>query len=178
MHTDRHSGPHSQGGRGQQDISCPLGIPYILSGIPYPILGIPKPPGYTLHPLGYTLHPSGSYRATPLPSERIWYQGYPTPLKGPDTRDTLPPRKNLVPEMHYSSERKWYQGYHTPRKDLVSEIPCLPYGQTNTCENITFPQLRWRSVNIYYNQVGNVKLSDHTFGLWNCTRCQSLFKLT
>ena len=38
---------------------------------------------------------------------------------------TLPPGKKLVPGLPY---------------------PRLPCGQMNTCEKITFPQLRWRSV--------------------------------
>ena len=37
---------------------------------------------------------------------------------------TLPPGKKLVPGLPY---------------------PRLPCGQMNTCEKITFPQLRWRS---------------------------------
>ena len=42
-------------------------------------------------------------------------QGYLSPQKGPDTRDTFAPRPH-------------------------------PRGQTDACENITFPQLRWRAV--------------------------------
>ena len=56
--------------------------------------------------------------------EGRWDQRYPTP------------RKDIGPEILYiSPERTWYQGYPTP-----------PSGQTNACENITFPQLRWRLV--------------------------------
>ena len=43
----------------------------------------------------------------------------------------LPPLRNM---------RQWYS---TPGKDMEPEIP-TPCGQTDTCENITFPQLCWR----------------------------------
>ena len=51
-------------------------------------------------------------------------------------RYTLPPRKDLVP------------GIPThPRKDMIPGILYPPLNRmTYTCENITFPQLRWRSV--------------------------------
>ena len=63
-----------------------------------------------LYSWGYTLPPI-------YPTPEISYPlGYPTPWKGPSTKDTLPPGKDLVP------------------------------GIPKTCENITFPQLRWRSI--------------------------------
>ena len=50
--------------------------------------------------------------------------GMPTPLNIP------PPLTDLAPEIS------------TPGKDMGSEIPAL-CGQADTCENITFPQLRF-----------------------------------
>ena len=49
--------------------------------------------------------------------------------------DIPTPRRDLVPEI-------------PPRQDMGPEKPSQPHphGQTNTCENITFTQLRWRTV--------------------------------
>ena len=74
--------------------------------------------------------------ANPFP----WYSlpGYPTPWKGPGTRNTLPPAEDLVPGIPYppcrgpgtrdtlpSLQRTWYQGYPTlPADELV---PVMPY---------------------------------------------------
>ena len=63
-----------------------------------------------------------------VPTREVPYLGgihppdIPTPQKGPSTRDT-----------------------HLPRKDMGPDTPTLR-GQTDTCENITFPQLRWQGV--------------------------------
>ena len=64
---------------------------------------------------------------------------YPTlpyilPLRYPTPWDTLPHGKDLVSRIRYLLERTWYQGYPTP---LCTD---------KTRENITFPQLRWRSI--------------------------------
>ena len=45
-----------------------------------------------------------------------------------------------------------------PGRDLGPEIP-TPCGQTHTCENITFQQLRWRTV---------TSLADSNDLLWKC----------
>ena len=37
-----------------------------------------------------------------------------------------------------------------PRKDLVLEIPTPSYDRLPACQNITFPQLRWRAVKILF----------------------------
>ena len=68
------------------------------------------------------------------PYPRYPSPGYPTPPpKGHGTRDTTP-----------------------PRKDLVSGIPYHPDRVTDNCENINFPQLRWRSVKIYLHLIERI----------------------
>ena len=64
----------------------------------------------------------------------------------------IPPRYSTLP---FDTPRIPY-----PRKDLVPVIPSP--GQTNTSENITFPQLRLRSVNIAFGQMTN-SWDDLTF---------------
>ena len=57
----------------------------------------------------------------------------------------------------YPLKRTWDQRYLPPPpvRDLGPEIP--PPKQTNTFENITFPQLRWRAVKMC-SYIHNVKL--------------------
>ena len=73
---------------------------------------------------GYTLSPDTLPPDTLTPQEGTWDQRYPTPPKGHGTRG---PGRDLGPVIPY---------------------PPLVYRMTHTCENITFPQLRWRAVNI------------------------------
>ena len=74
-----------------------------------------------------------------LPPGNNLVSGIPYPLqKRPGTRDTLP------------LKRTWYQGYPPPpwkRPGTRDTYP--PNRMTDTCENITFPQLRWLSLNMY-----------------------------
>ena len=58
----------------------------------------------------------------------------------PDTLPIIPyPQKNMGPPIPYPPERTQDQ---RPGKDLAPEI------MTYACENITFPQLRWRAVKV------------------------------
>ena len=64
-------------------------------------------------------------------------------------------------------DETWHQRY---------PIPC---GQTNTCENITFPQLRWRAViisNIVLPSQHDSRCNIHHFPVykWNIHLCMSL----
>ena len=43
-----------------------------------------------------------------------------------------------------------------PRKDMRPEIPTHPRGQTDTCENMTFPKLRWWAVVSKYSEMYKV----------------------
>ena len=55
----------------------------------------------------------------------------------------------MGPEIPYPQKGHWTRNtLHLPRKDLVPGIPYTrpPRGQTNACENIIFPQFRWRLV--------------------------------
>ena len=51
---------------------------------------------------------------------------------------TLPPKRTWEQRYLPPQERTWDQRYPTPSR-----------GQTHTCENVTYPQLHWRVVNIY-----------------------------
>ena len=63
--------------------------------------------------------------------------GYPTT---PGYLTTPPPRRNMDPEIPYYPERQ--KGHGT--RDI---LPAPPEDRmTHACENITFPQLRWRAV--------------------------------
>ena len=85
---------------------------------------------------------------TPLNIPISWVYLPPPPRKGPGTRDTYPLGRDLVPEIPTPLEGTWlptprrdpwFQRYLSPRRDLLPEIP--PWRLTETCENITFPQL-------------------------------------
>ena len=88
--------------------------------------GYLTPPGHT-HPIKYTHPREHTY---PLDIPTPWT--YPPPSTGPGARDTNAFRKDLVPEIP------------TPKKDMEPEIPTPLWTErlTDTCENITFPQLR------------------------------------
>ena len=75
-------------------------------------------------------------------------QTYPHPMDIPISprRDLGPgipiPGRDLVPEI--PPERTWDQGYPPPGRDLVPKITSPhppPNRMTDTCKNITFPQL-------------------------------------
>ena len=75
------------------------------------------PPGVPC--LGWVgTHPPWAYPPTDTYSSPLWH----TP-KGPGKRDFRPPRNDIGPEIPLPMDR-----------------------MTDTCENITFPQLRWRAV--------------------------------
>ena len=69
-----------------------------------------------------------------------WYTfpGYTYPL-GTYPLDTYPPQKGPGTRDTYPPEGTWDQRYISPGRDLE---------QTDICENITFPQRRWRAVKI------------------------------
>ena len=67
--------------------------------------------------------------------------GIPTPKKGPGIRDT------------HSPEITWDQGSLR--------------GQSKTCQNITFPQLRWRLVIIIMLSIRSIDIVHK----WLCTFC-------
>ena len=66
-----------------------------------------------------------------------------SPWKGPWTRDTYPPRKDLGPEI--PPQKGHGPGTPTPWKgpETRDTYP-LPRVQTNTCENFTFPKIHWK----------------------------------
>ena len=101
------------------------------------------------------------------PIPRILYPLDTLLQNGHGTGDTLTSGRNMGPEIPYpkkghgtkDQEGTWHQRYPTPRKDmrpgtrerdLASEIlsPLLPTvdRMTDSCENITFPQLLLRAV--------------------------------
>ena len=55
-------------------------------------------------------------------------------------------------------ERTWNQGLE---RDLVPEIPYHSCEQTDACENITFPQLCWRSVNMARTLTSMIKATRY-----------------
>ena len=73
------------------------------------------------------------------------------PQRRPGTRDShhLPSRKDLRPEIPTTQKGHGPQRYLTPR------------GQTDTCENITFPQLRLRAV--MPGEITGTSLLDNAF---------------
>ena len=98
-------------------------------------------PGY---PTPWIPYPQYPLTLNPIPwvcpQEWTWYHGYTSPWKGPGTKDTL--------------ERTWYQGYPTP-VDIMTDI----------CENITFPQLHWRSVTHPNGRIQRSNSSERMCGL-------------
>ena len=135
MRTDRRS--TTLQGRGRLGHTLSPWIPYPLPGYPTPSLDT-LPPPWIPYPLPGYPTPSldtpqkGHGTTDTLTPERTRHHGYPTPSldtrqKGHETRDTI------------TLERTRHQGYPTPP-------PPPPCGQTNTSENISFPQLLWRSV--------------------------------
>ena len=87
-------------------------------GVPTPVY--PTPPGYT------------------LPSRICYPLGYPTPGY------TFMGIPHWYPLPGYTIHPPWVKA--TPRRDLVPRIPYPLDRMTHTCENVTFPQFRWRSV--------------------------------
>ena len=63
-----------------------------------PTAKVASTPGWGSTPIPY---PQIPYSWIPYPLERTWDQRYPTLWKEPDTRDTLPPEKDLGPEIPY-----------------------------------------------------------------------------
>ena len=96
-------------------------LPTISCGIPGPMSGVWNAP-----PLVHTHIP------TFPPPRQTTHHPTPPHLKGPGTRDTLPPLQ----------------------------------GQTDICENITFPQLHLRAVKIK-NSIYNVNLRYRRFRSWS-----------
>ena len=99
---------------------------YLLS------LGIPTPLVYFLP----TSIPT-SQIPTPryLPPEGSWYQRY-LPLEGTWYQSYLPPKRNLVPEIPTPPKGPGTRDTYPPSVDRL----------TDTCGNITFPQLLLRMV--------------------------------
>ena len=92
-------------------------IPRQGEGYPTPVY--PTPPWYTL--------PSGIPYPLGYPTPEYASMG--TPYRYPLPGFTIPPRVKT-----------------TPRRDLVPRIPYPLDRMTHACENVTFPQFRWRSV--------------------------------
>ena len=140
MHTDRRSNLHSGGRVSSPDTLTPLKT-LIPPGNPPPDT---LPPGtyHTLLP-GYPTPPwipYPLYYPIPLP--------IPCPLEG-----TWDQRYLNLPE------RTLYQGYSNP-PPLVNRL-------TDTCENITFPQIRWQSVlnnGLFFNLYHQANFFTVSFG--------------
>ena len=164
----------------QQDAYRPLkqGIPY-LPCLGYTTPRYPTP--WIPYPSSWITHPQGT-----LP---LWTPYH--PQKGPGTIDTLPPRYptpqicyppylthlNTLPP-GYSNLLPPSPQYPTtpmthPSKDLVPGIPYPLRGQTDTCDNVTFPQLRFRSVPPKRFKVDHGSI-DYTLGIFDNVYCLHL----
>ena len=72
----------------------------------------------------------------PFPKEGIWDPGKPPPP---------PPRRDIRPGIPNQLEERLGLGITTPKREIGPGIPL----DRQTCENITFPQLRRRMVNFF-----------------------------
>ena len=89
----------------------------------------------------------------PSPPEVLCCGGNEYSSPGHTHPQTYPPThaRNIFTPWTYPPQWTWYQRYPPSRKDMGPEIPIHPphTGQTESRENITFLQLRWRAVAIY-----------------------------
>ena len=92
---------------------------------------------------------SSRIRTAPLPTVSHGIQG-PSSEGGWGWGVSTPGHTHPIPWLypppgHTPQDGTWYQRY-PPRKDMRPEMPTPPArGQTDACENITFPQLRLRA---------------------------------